>query len=265
MSLLYGFLMLVAVLAALPLAIYSLSISSNTRITTSGGRTPYVIAAIVVIAIWWLYGFGLWTVALIFMVAGLGLLLWGKTPDVWKTIGGIILAVGAIIAVVIYVFGADNVESKRMALQTTVAGKNAPPPVPLTATEQAARVLRAQQDAELHVINATKVAAANAAANFAAAEVERSASQLTYVKGTPCRVTNTKEMNCETVVFGFKHKYYRKALPQHCLNYDESRGLTIVPLGGNQYDFIANEGFVVQLYDVPNGLKDGHGKLCVAP
>lgn len=152
MSLVYGLIVVMALLIALPATIF-IAMMVKKGLSFSGGWIPYVILFVILFFIWQQFGVGIWALPILLIAGGLGLQLWSKTPPLTKTIGGLMLIGGCLLGVVIYIFGAENVESRRMALQAAASGNSAP----LSDEEQASRLSRAKQDAE--VAAAIKVAA----------------------------------------------------------------------------------------------------------
>lgn len=134
------------------------------------------------------------------------------------------------------------------------------------AEERAAAAARAAQAdaeararaAELEAEAAVRAAAAEAAAEAAAqAERERLEAIRTDAPAVPCQRRYTEQLNCVTVTFGYKTKYDRLSLKDHCIVADPTSALTRTDLGGGQYRWEGADGLVAQFFDLPLGSSIG--------
>lgn len=112
--------------------------------------------------------------------------------------------------------------------------------------------------AELEAEAAVRAAAAEAAAEAAAqAERERLEAIRTDAPAVPCQRRYTDQLNCVTVTFGYKTKYDRVSLKDHCIVVDPTDALTRTDLGGEQYRWEGADGLVAQFFDLPLGSSIG--------
>jgi len=125
--------------------------------------------------------------------------------------------------------------------------------------DAAARARAAELEAEAAVRAAAAAAAADAAAQ---AERDRIAAIRTDAAVEPCKMKNTEELNCMTVRFGYKTKYDRSSLEDHCLLLRAGNGVVTTDLGGGRYRFEGPDGSIAQIFDVPNDGSSPGGFKC---
>jgi hypothetical protein len=233
---------------------------------------------------WWLLAIGL-------CFGGLGLLIWSKAPEMVKKLAGAMMALGTLLAIILFLIGADTVEKARGKIEAAAAGEPPPaaeaaptePPVPYTKEELAAIKARQDQEAELaaqrqkhsdELEAQRRVAEAKADALVAAAKAqadaaaEKAAAQaleesLIDAKAVPCQRTNTDKSGCETVTFGPGSKYDRtaryddavggKPAKSYCIAHDGGDAVVQEPLAGDRTRFTAPAGSIVQFFDLPEG------------
>jgi len=209
----------------------------------------------VILGLWWIFsGTGIEMVgsaglSFLLVAGGIIAMIWGKIPFA-RMVGGWMLITGAILAVLLWIFGDDNLQDWRESAREATTIKQKAVNKPLTKEEHEARLERQRQDAEVATQRAITEAIAREASRIA---TERAQVEMLRPATTRDCARYTEQSNCVEVLFGAHTVYDRVAKKGMCIVADPVRATERIDLGGDQYRYTAKPGVVVQFFDLPVG------------
>lgn len=171
MGLIIGLSAVLTLFVGVPLILYLFAIGKTKATNLPSGGMSIVLVALLFGAIWWYFDSKLLLVTAGLIASGTAIQLWSKAPASAKSIAGWMIGSGAILGALLLILGPEALEYRRDQVVSVAAGKSLPlppTPEPLKPEEQAARLERGQQDAEVQRLQAASDASASIAARIAA-------------------------------------------------------------------------------------------------